>query len=79
MMSFVKWVQMGRTSVQGLVVDKEKAATQGLALKKEKAVSGDILHLILFFAGGMVFAYQLYCGVVFFTRLLLGETYFMMG
>ena len=32
------------------------------------------------FAGcGVVFIYQLYCGLIFFVRLLLGETYFMVG
>ena len=32
------------------------------------------------FAGcGVILIYQLYCGVVFFVRLLMGETYFMMG
>ena len=28
---------------------------------------------------GVVFCYQLYCGIYFFIRLLTGETYFMMG
>jgi len=28
---------------------------------------------------GVIFAYQLYCGIYFFLRLLTGETYFMVG
>lgn len=28
---------------------------------------------------GVVFTYQLYCGLVFFVRLLMGESYFMLG
>ena len=32
-----------------------------------------------FLGCGIVLTYQLYCGLVFFVRLLLGETYFMIG
>ena len=28
---------------------------------------------------GVVLAYQLFCGIVFFARLMMGETYFMVG
>ena len=66
-LSFVKWVQMGKTAIQNL------------AVKKEKAELRERLRLMLFGAGSIVFAYQLYCGLVFFVRLMLGETYFMMG
>ena len=32
---------------------------------------------VAFWGCGAVFAYQLYCGLVFFVRLMMGETYFM--
>ncbi len=32
----------------------------------------------MFVIAGLVFGYQLYCGIYFFIRLLCGETYFMM-
>jgi len=47
---------------------------QAAALAKRK-----ILYFIMTGLCSLVLAYQVYCGVVFFVRLLLGETYFMMG
>ena len=40
-------------------------------MKNKKWIAGGI--------SGAVFAYQLVCGAVFFTRLMAGETYFMIG
>lgn len=36
-------------------------------------------HKAAFAGCGLVLIYQLYCGLIFFVRLLLGETYFMVG
>jgi len=36
-----------------------------------------ILQKIMFIGCGVVLGYQVYCGIIFFVRLLLGETYFM--
>lgn len=36
------------------------------------------LYRAMFFIGGLVLYYQTYCGIVFFTRLLEGDSYFMM-
>ncbi len=47
-----------------------------LLLKKKKHVR---FFQAAFAVTGVVLAYQLFCGVYFFTRLLQGETYFMMG
>lgn len=47
-----------------------------LFLKKEKHV---LLYRACFVIAGCVLAYQVFCGVSFFTRLLQGETYFMGG
>ncbi len=38
-----------------------------------------VLQKAAFLGCGMVFVYQVYCGVLFFVRLMLGETYFMVG
>ena len=38
-----------------------------------------LLHRVLFAVAGVVFVYQVYCGVYFFLRLMSGETYFMLG
>ncbi len=38
-----------------------------------------IMYQVMFWVCGVVFAYQLYCGLIFFVRIMLGETYFMMG
>lgn len=38
-----------------------------------------LLYRIAFGVSGCVLAYQLFCGLVFFARLLQGETYFMVG
>lgn len=38
-----------------------------------------LLYRIAFAVSGGVLAYQLFCGLVFFIRLLQGETYFMIG
>lgn len=43
-------------------------------LKKEKHI---LFYRIAFVASGLVLAYQVFCGVYFFVRLLQGETYFM--
>lgn len=37
------------------------------------------LYRTAFVVAGCVLAYQLFCGICFFARLLQGETYFMMG
>ena len=37
------------------------------------------IYKLAFLGCGIALSYQLYCGLVFFVRLLLGETYFMMG
>ena len=47
-----------------------------LFLKKEKHV---LLYRACFVAAGCVPAYQIFCGICFFARLLQGETYFMAG
>lgn len=47
-----------------------------LFLKKEKHV---LFYRVLFAGSGCVLAYQIFCGIYFFARLLAGETYFMMG
>lgn len=47
-----------------------------LLLKKETHVR---FNRILFAGTGCVLAYQVFCGIYFFLRLLAGETYFMMG
>ena len=47
-----------------------------LFLKKEKHA---LFYKAAFAVSGAVLAYQVYCGAVFFVRLLQGETYFMMG
>lgn len=47
-----------------------------LFLKKEKHV---LLYRTCFVIAGCVLAYQIFCGVCFFARLLQGETYFMAG
>lgn len=47
-----------------------------LFLKKERH---RLLYRIAFAVSGGVLAYQLFCGLVFFGRLLQGETYFMAG
>lgn len=38
-----------------------------------------IFYQAAFAAAGAVLAYQVFCGIVFFARLLAGETYFMVG
>ena len=38
-----------------------------------------LFYRIGFAVSGVVLAYQLFCGLVFFVRLLQGETYFMAG
>ena len=38
-----------------------------------------LLYRLAFGVSGCVLAYQLFCGICFFARLLQGETYFMMG
>lgn len=38
-----------------------------------------LFYKIAFGVSGCVFAYQVFCGVYFFARLLTGETYFMMN
>ena len=38
-----------------------------------------VLQKTAFFGCGAVLVYQVYCGVLFFVRLMLGETYFMVG
>lgn len=38
-----------------------------------------MLYKVAFVAAGVVFVYQIFCGVYFFARLLQGETYFMLG
>lgn len=43
-------------------------------LKKEKHI---LFYRIAFVVSGFVLAYQIFCGVYFFARLLRGETYFM--
>lgn len=45
-------------------------------LKKEEH---RMLYRIAFVIAGVVLAYQVFCGVYFFARLMQGETYFMMG
>lgn len=47
-----------------------------LFLRKKKQVR---LYQAAFVLSGAVLAYQLFCGVYFFARLLQGETYFMAG
>ena len=47
-----------------------------LLLKKEKHV---LYYRTCFVIAGCVLAYQIFCGVCFFARLLQGETYFMAG
>lgn len=47
-----------------------------LFLKKERHV---IFYRIAFAVSGGILAYQIFCGVSFFVRLLQGETYFMRG
>lgn len=44
-----------------------------------KKLEESLYARIAFGAGGVVFAYQLYCGVKFFMKLLQGTTYFMYG
>lgn len=44
--------------------------------KQEK---NKLFYKIGFAMGGVVFLYQLYCGIFFFIRLMQGETYFMIG
>ena len=48
-----------------------------LLLLKEKKHC--LFYRIGFAVSGCVLAYQLFCGLVFFVRLLMGETYFMIG
>ncbi len=51
-----------------------------LMLWKKAGKSGKrILWTAAFGISGGVFAYQVFCGVLFFARLMQGETYFMMG
>jgi len=50
-----------------------------LLLKKSKDGRYRILYMTAFGISGCVLAYQVFCGIVFFIRLLRGETYFMMG
>ncbi len=47
-----------------------------LFLKKKQRC---LLYRVAFGICGCVLAYQLFCGLVFFGRLLQGETYFMIG
>lgn len=47
-----------------------------LFLRKEEH---RLLYRIAFAVSGCVLAYQLFCGIVFYGRLLQGETYFMVG
>lgn len=47
-----------------------------LFLKKKEHPA---LYRTAFVISGCVLAYQLFCGIYFFARLLQGETYFMMG
>lgn len=44
-----------------------------------KKLEESLYARIAFGAGGVVFAYQLYCGMRFFIKLLQGTTYFMYG
>lgn len=37
------------------------------------------IYKLLFGAAGLILAYQLYCGIYFFLRLMGGMTYFMLG
>lgn len=48
-----------------------------LLLWKKRAEG--LIYRIGFAACGCVFAYQVFCGIYFFARLLSGETYFMAG
>ncbi|MGN1148191.1 MAG: hypothetical protein ACI4TB_07185 [Lachnospiraceae bacterium] len=48
-----------------------------LQLLKEK--THVVIYRVGFALGGITFLYQLFCGVIFFVRLMQGETYFMMG
>ena len=47
-----------------------------LFLKKKEYV---FFYRLVFAVSGAVLAYQLFCGVYFFARLMTGETYFMRG
>lgn len=62
--NFVKWVEY---------IKRAKDA-------RDRALKGPgALHAAAFLLAGAVFAYQLFCGLIFFVRLLQGETYFMIG
>lgn len=62
--SFIKWVKN---------IKRAKDA-------RDRALKGPgTLHAAAFLLAGAVFAYQLFCGLIFFVRLLQGETYFMIG
>lgn len=50
-----------------------------LLWKKAKEGKNKILYTAAFGISGGVLAYQVYCGILFFARLMQGETYFMMG
>ena len=65
-LSFVKWLRLGK-----------KGNHSGALKGREKVCA--MLQKVAFWGCGAVFAYQLYCGLVFFVRLLMGETYFMVG
>lgn len=75
LLSFVKWLKMGK----GIF------GSAGIAESKPESMSGSNTGALTkgkklaFWVCGGVLAYQLYCGIYFFVRLLGGTTYFMMG
>lgn len=76
--SFLKWKHMCHSAFA------EGQREKGQSLLSGKKVSGsekvrEWVRKICALTCGIVLLYQLCCGVIFFCRLLTGETYFMVG
>lgn len=62
--SFVKWLELYKKAKNG---------------ENRESSGPKVLYMAAFLTAGAVLVYQLFCGLLFFVRLLQGETYFMIG